>query len=713
MRYNYPVDPITLTPDQNEIANRAVGGSLFLHGPAGSGKTTAGVGRLLHLIESGVPAEQILILVPQRTLAFPYYEALQQPELPPGGQSSIVTLGGLGQRLVELFWPLVAPLAGFAYPNRPPTFLTLETAQYYLAQVVTPLIEEQAYFETIRLDRNRMLSQVLDNLNKAALVGFPYQEVGERLKAAWVGDATQHLVYDQAQDCAVRFRQFCLENNLLDFSLQLEVFTRHLWSSFICRNYLTHTYRHLIFDNVEEDTPVVHDILREWLPAFESALLIYDTEGGYRLFLGADPDSGLSLREACQEEIEFSGSLVTSPAVEVTRQAFQDAIHRRLPAEIDPEIRSTCEFVTARFIPEMAEDVADRIQQLVLEQGILPGKIAVLAPFMSDSLRFTLMNRLEKTGVPVRSHRPSRSLRDEPATTCLLTLARLAHPTWNLPRTSHFDVRFALMQSIEGLDMVRADLLARIVFQRSHPEAPLNSFDQIQSEKQERITFAFGERYEILRVWLVEYMHGEALDLDVFLSRLFGEVLSQPGFHFHRDFDAAGVTARLIESIQKFRRGTVVSSSSPVATGQEYMRMVEQGVVAAQYLQTWSEAPEDAVFLAPAYTFLMGNRPVDIQFWLDAGSMGWWERLYQPLTHPYVLSRRWQAAVHWTDAYEYEMNQANMGRLISGLLLRCRQKIYIYTSGYNEQGDNQRGPLLQAMQGIRRRLPPAEEVSHV
>ncbi len=53
--------------------------------------------------------------------------------------------------------------------------------------------------------------------------------------------------------------------------------------------------------------------------------------------------------------------------------------------------------------------------------------------------------------------------------------------------------------------------------------------------------------------------------------------------------------------------------------------------------------------LAPAYTFLMSNRPVDYQFWLDVGSRGWFERLYQPLTHPYVLSREWPAGQSWTD----------------------------------------------------------------
>ncbi len=80
--------------------------------------------------------------------------------------------------------------------------------------------------------------------------------------------------------------------------------------------------------------------------------------------------------------------------------------------------------------------------------------------------------------------------------------------------------------------------------------------------------------------------------------------------------------------------------------------MVQAGVIAAQYLGGWRLEAEAAVLLAPAYTFLMANRPVEVQFWLDVGSRGWAERLYQPLTHPYVLSRAWQPGRLWTDADE-------------------------------------------------------------
>ena len=80
------------------------------------------------------------------------------------------------------------------------------------------------------IDRNRLYSQIIDNLNKAAVVGFPPTEIGARLQAAWVGDPAQARIYADAQSCANLFREYCLAHNLLDFSLQMELFQHHLWT---------------------------------------------------------------------------------------------------------------------------------------------------------------------------------------------------------------------------------------------------------------------------------------------------------------------------------------------------------------------------------------------------------------------------------------------------------------------------------------------------
>ncbi len=691
-----------IADQQQALIDRPMESKLLLQGPAGSGKTTAGVQRMLHLLGSGVPAESILVLVPQRTLATPYYEALRSPDLPPGGQVTVLTVGGLARRIVNLFWPVVAQRVGFGHPERKPTFLTLETAQYYMARVVRPLLE-QGYFESLVIHRNRLYSQILDDLNKAAVVGFPHTEIGERLKGAWAGDPSEKRIYDEAQDCATRFREYCLNHNLLDFSLQLEVFVQHLWTLPLCKSYLLDRYTRLIVDNVEEDTPVAHDLLREWLPLCESALVIYDEDAGYRRFLGADPEGGYALRELCDETIVFEESFVTSPDLEALAGRLAESLGRAANSD-QGDARAVLEFEYHHYHPEMMDWVADEVTKLVQEQGVAPGEIAILAPFLSDALRFSLQHRLEERGVPSRSHRPSRALREEPAAQCLLTLAALAHPGWGICPSAP-DVAQALVLAIDGMDLVRAQLLTQIVYRVQAGAPTLSSFGLIQPEMQERLTFVLGEAYESLRRWLEEYARGPEVPLDHFLSGLFGEVLSQRGYGFHRSYDAGEVAANLIESVRKFRwvmGDEAMEGEKPL--GQEYVETVQEGLVAAQYVSGWTLEPEDAVLLAPAYTFLMANRPVEYQFWLNAGGRGWWERLYQPLTHPYVLSRHWQRGALWTDEHEYEYRQETLHRLTRGLIRRCRRKIYLGISQLGEQGYEQQGPLLQAVQRVLRQV---------
>jgi hypothetical protein len=774
---------------------------VFLEGLTGTGKTTAAVARMMALLRAGVPGGEVVVLLPQRTLAPAYEKALRARGTPAGSEVSVLTLGGLGQRMISLFWPLIAEQAGFGQPKRPPVFLTMETAQYFMARIVRPLLEE-GYFDAISIDRNRLYSQLLDNLNKAAVVGFDHTELGPRLKAAWVGDQVQLRVYDEAQAAAVQFREYCLGHNLLDFSLQFEVFARHLWPLAQCRDYLLGRYRHIIFDNAEEDTPACHDLLLDWLPLSESALIVYDTDAGYRRFLGADPHSAYRLRDACEDRLQFTAGFVQSEGMAALTGTLRHALRPR-PVTTGPAVMGrpnalvlaeemelfavpavvraatphegpftrpeALDWETQRYHPQMLDWVAGRIDELVHRDGVAPGRIAVLAPFVGGALRFSLENRLSALDVAVRSHRPSRALREEPVTSSLLTIAQLCHPEWGY-QPPILDIAHMLMLSIGDLDLVRAQLLADIGYRVRDEWPALAPFAQFEEDVQKRITFLLGGRYEGLRTWIAantaagrgrpstplrsaqntaispgsardaaasggstqgptsrrsawdsatplrfdqdvasggRAQRRQTAELDHFFSRLFGELLSQPGYGLHGSHDAGEITAKVIESARKFRQvmaashAGAVPASAPRLLAREYIDLVQEGVVAAQYLRSWKRQPQDAVLIAPAHTFLMSNQWVDHQFWLDVGASAWWERLNQPLTHPYVLSRRWQGTI-WTDLDEYMARQEALSDLALGLARRCRTQIHLALTDLGESGSEQRGTLLRAMQQVLR-----------
>ncbi len=138
--------------------------------------------------------------------------------------------------------------------------------------------------------------------------------------------------------------------------------------------------------------------------------------------------------------------------------------------------------------------------------------------------------------------------------------------------------------------------------------------------------------------------------------------------------------------------------------------MVEEGVVSAAHTVPMSAADEESVLVvAPVYTYLLEERTARYQFWLDVGSISWWEPPHQPLTNPHVLARGWQPGGRWTDAVDFETRNRVLARLVRGLCSRASGTIYLCwseTEGGAGSGHAADTPLLRAAMDL---LGPLEE----
>lgn len=699
---------LNFTKAQGGCISTSLEKNIFLKGCFGCGKTTTALARIKYLIEQGLPGNQILVITPQRSLAAPYHQYLYHPDFPNGFLPDVTSLGGLARKLITLFWPSIIKNSSFEQSDLSPTFLNIETAQYYFAQVAEPYLTK-GYLINAAIQPNRIYSQILDTMNKAAIMTFPLSEISERLKTAWIGDATQIRMYDQAQEMANAFRDFCLINNLLDYSLQIELLTGLLLKDHIVWNYLSNSYTYLFADNIEEDTPAAHDF---FLSALENGLygfFILNSGGGYRSFLGASPASALNLEKQCDSIIEMDEVSDHTPSLISVATILKDCIYRQTNTIKSDTVYQYISHKSCRFYPQMVSEAIDEINSLI-KNDTKPEKIAILSPYLSDSLRYSIFQQFEELNIAYQSNRPSRPLSNEPAVKAILVLAKMAHPDWNL--FIHKDtIRLMLLVTIPNLDLVRADLIVKTLFQ--NPYKP-GSFDDLIADMQSRITFAFGEKCQTLLNWVRKYQESELLPLDIFISKLFGELLSQPGFGMHENLDMAGQISQLVISIKTFRElhKQQKYQFTHSETAKTYIKSFENGLISAHYISL-ADKSEDAVLVAPAMTFLTQDKTVDYQFWLDIGNLGWWERLNQPLTHPYVLSRNWNKGEKWTDAHEYSQNQENLARLVKGLAERCRKHIYLYSVEINESGTDQRGPLLQALQVLNKHIFKIREKSIV
>jgi len=359
--------------------------------------------------------------------------------------------------------------------------------------------------------------------------------------------------------------------------------------------------------------------------------------------------------------------------------------------------------------------VAREVDALV-RSGAAPGGIAIIAPYVNEVMRFTLEEALSQASpaIPLHPLRPALALRDEPLIRGLLALARLAHPTWVVrlhgspqPLGAE-DVALALECTIAELDPVRARRLAALAFVPGEPGlaelvalAPGASRASAAGRMWEQVGFRFQAAYRVLSGWVAAYMARPPDALSVFLSRLFGQVLSQPGFALYRNPAGARVYGRLVESAFKFESAVaprqVEGEPDGDALGADYVSLVLGDIATAEYLSDVPWPAEDAVVLAPAYAWLTRDLSCDWMFWLDLSAEGWWNRPNQPLTHPYVLSREWPVGRPWTDADEDAAGRAALSAVLVGLGARCRRGIYLASSALGVGGEEQTGRLERAI----------------
>jgi len=668
----------------------------FCEGIPGTGKTTAALAYLENLAYDPGSNSEILILTPQRSLGDVFRYAFENHNQQPYKPITVTTYAGISRQMVRLFWPLIAGHGIFANKDVEPTFLSIETTIYHLNKLITPLIDE-GYFNSITIERHLLLSQIIDNLNKSSLVGIPLSEITFKLLKSSVAPERVSESLSQTQHCMDLFRAYCLQHTLVDYSLQIDLFKTVIQNHPLFQEYFFSKYQHLIVDNVEEETPVAHDSLIAWIPNFLTSLVIKNSDSGYRYFLGADPVSADRLKASAGKTYYFDDQFVTSPLLENSRYWLSCSLNKKKELS-DRKISTADIYMLEHTYPhEQVEAIASEISTLVNDQNIDPSKIVILAPYVTDSIQYFFQSHFDRLSIPFKSVRPSTPLSDEPIIKDLFTISKIAHPEWGLTVNTQ-DIALMLSDFIDELDYVRAHLLAITCFQPKNNKTPFSPFNGIKADMQARISAKLGQRFEKLGTYINAYINNGHESLNIFLVKLFEEVLVQQGFRFNANIDFSSKLARLCSSYDSFISGLPQRQiQSNLDLNHEFIKMHEDKVFSPFYPDQFQNKAEPSILFAPITSFLQMNLNADYQFWLDIGSPAWWERIYQPLTHPHVLSRQWQPDTVWTDDHEYAANQEKLISIVSGLMWRCRKNIYLCHTSVSELGSNLKGPLLQAM----------------
>lgn len=680
---------IKLTPTQSAAIE--VGESSFLLGMVGTGKSTALRQRLLRLLKEGEPAYTILILIAEPEHRQPYETAVMNAGLGPYADLKVTTYSQMALEMVTLFWPLIARRSGFAAAHRPPTILTYDLAQLLMWQVVNPLIDGGA-FADLRLRPQQIVSQVLDTLNRAALNSLTLDQAVERQIKTWAGEEARLLDLRDAETAAREFREICLQNSLLDLSLSVEVFDSQLVHDDQFHRYFSERYRHLIVDNIEEQTPAGQNFVSSLLDLTETTAIAFDTDGGYKRFMAADPRGARQFQNRCRSFFQFENSFL-SP-LEMTNLA--NLVENYLLQTAKPALHAEemiMGAVNGRYRREMVSNLIPHLVGLI-ENGVQANEIAIIAPYLDGALRYSLAQAFAQANLPYRLLRRRSSPREEPRIRAWLTWLILAHPEWQL-RPSAFDVAEALTLSIFGLDPARAALITKYGYHEDSGQ--LLPAEQMPEAMIDRAGIEFLDRFEELRLWLLDSESDEPIDL--FLQNLFMELLAEQRFQPEPDVAGAAVCQWLVNTATRLRQASLAMGlKTPADVGLIFVEGINQGLVSANPPDLGEPPDPDGITISTIYGYLLAGEPVRVQIWLETAATGWWDIPRQPLSNAFVLAQSYDPQVPWTMAEGFLIRNELLSRIIRGLTGRCRDGILLANSDLDRRGILQDGPLWRALQ---------------
>jgi len=577
--------------------------------------------------------------------------------------------------------------------------LSYDLAQMLMWEVITPMLDE-GHFADLRLRPQQIVSQLLDNLNRSALNGLTIEQAIERQIETWAGEPehVRHL-YD-ARKAAVSFRQICYENNLIDLSLAVDVFQRHISGSVSFARYFSERFRHLLVDNVEEQTAVGQQFVLGLMDRTVSTTVVYDDGGGYKRFLAADPTLAEQFKAKCERTISLERRFLEEQGMShVARHVSQYLLGGEATAdlaEVDSTLLGT---VYGRYRREMLVKLGERLRELVEEEGVAPSDIAIIVPYLDGALRYKLTQSLQQAGLTYQLSRRRASPREEPRVRSWLVWLALAFPSWGF-YPSIYDMAEALTLTIHGLDPARAMLLARSLYDVGVPQ--LRHTEELSEEQKARIGVETVEKGETLREWLQQNglaRENGSLSLDFFIHTLFTELLSQRRFSPEPDVQAAAVCDWLIRLATRLRQAAgAMRLNSEDDIGRVFIEAINNGLVTANPPDLGDPPDPKGVYIGTIYSFLLSEKSVPVQVWLETAATGWWDIPRQPLSNAFVLASGWDSAQRWTLEDDARVRNEMLSRVVQGLCARCQRGILLATSELDRRGVRQDGPLWRALQ---------------
>jgi hypothetical protein len=629
----------------------------------------------------------------------------------------VKTALGFFQDEVILFWPLL--IDSLSIKAQFPVRLRPETEQ----ELATKLWSSQLNSEVLRrvgMNENRLVRRILDLWQLAAYSGVSCEDIPQILQSG-LEDNSINLEPDFLGFLLLNWRNWCLETGLLTYALITELYHQKLLPDGSYQQHLKHRYQGIIADDVDDYPAIAANLFAFLLDAGAVGAFSYNPHGAVRWGLGADPEYLYQLSGRCQVETLTSppvNSLGYSLTEQMVELVTQPMTMLSLPSCVKPIQTNS----RAQLLRQTAEIIIDGVQS----GEVAADEVVIIAPGLDAIARYTLVEILTKQNIEVESLNEQRPLISSSVVRALLTLMALVYP--GLGRLVDRDavaemlVVLSQYQTQNGqekefhhsqIDPVRAGLIADACFV-PHPDTP-NLLPVKTFERWDRIGYIATQAYEDILQWIgkqrEEYHQGLLLTPIFLLYKAIQEFVCKDKTPSYQELAAL---RELIETAQHYWEvdarlkqndtlllslhtpetlSITISDSDSVAIA-IFIQLLRRGTITANpYPIRPIGSSRKAVTLATIFQYRASRKHHRWHFWLDIGSPLWAKGGAATLFGA-TLFLRDRLGQPWTAADEQLAEAQRLQKIVTDLLARVSDKLYLCHSDLAINGQEQIGPLL-------------------
>ncbi|MGM0409547.1 MAG: UvrD-helicase domain-containing protein, partial [Bacillota bacterium] len=498
---------------------------------------------------------------------------------------------------------------------------------------------------------------------------------------AWAGeDHDKKLVFRESIKIMKIFRDFCLNNQVIDYSLLIDLYNNKLLKNDSYLHYLDKRFEYLFIDDLESSVPAAIKLF-ERLEKKTDSYMTFNNEAGINRFFGANPILAKNKFFKKAEIISLNKSYTSSKEARNLAEEFEEKVFadkdyintNYIKAEVETEFRGNMLINAAQKVIE------------IIEEGMKANEIALIAPKIDKVMEFSFDHYFKKRGYELFNLKPSKRLVDIPFAQALISLTVLTNPKWEL------DLDYSsLHQSISillDLDPIRSALITEEVFKNSYNLPKISELTL-----RDRIGFKKAEKYDFLRNWIND-KKDKNIEVAHFFQMVFGELLAP----LSPDEEDVLACRQMIDSVKKFR--DVVKSFKDFnqkELGKDFIELIYNGTIAAEVLYN-NKIKENNIILSTPYKFLLNNQIESVKyiFFLDISSNSWLKSIAKELSNPYLFSPQWKNSQKWDDELDQQLRKKQLVDFFQSIISKSKEGIYLVDSYLNSKGWEQEGEFYK------------------